>query len=169
MNRTQHLSISLFLTGCSLLGSISGCVIAPENQPEAIVVSTVQSAPAPVPARPKRIPLGSNRRVPTVRERRSDGLFQILVIRLHSSDPAERTCAATDMGTLLRPPSELIPPLVQALKHDQSKWVRRAAAKSLGKIGSRAAIQPLTEALNDKDQWVVHSAANALRSLRVSA
>ena len=97
---------------------------------------------------------------------RSDEVFQRLLTQLRSGDAAKRTCAATDLGYLRRSTRELIPPLVEALRNDRSKWVRRAAAKSLGRIGSREVISPLRQALGDRDRWVAHSAAKALARLR---
>jgi len=160
MNRIHFAFVTFIFAGCTVAES-------PVTVESPRPLSASEAAMAP--ARRKQDAVGLNRRTPTTKERRSDGLFQILLIRLHSSDPAERTCAATDMGSLLLSRDKLIPPLVQALKYDESKWVRRAAAKSLGKIGSRAVIQPLTEALRDRDRWVAHSAANALKALRASA
>lgn len=92
-----------------------------------------------------------------------------LVRQLQSGNAAERTCAATDLGSLRLNRSELFTYLAFALRNDESKWVRRAAAKSLGKLGLAKAIAPLTEALKDSDHWVAHSAANALRLLNHSS
>lgn len=96
---------------------------------------------------------------------RSERNFQRLLTQLRNGTPAERTWAATDLGRLRRPHTELIPPLARALRSDDSKWVRRAAARSLGRLGSRSAVPPLREALRDRDRWVAHSAANALSQL----
>lgn len=96
----------------------------------------------------------------------SDALYSRLVAELQSDNAARRTCAATDMAQLKKRQNEVILHLSHALRFDASKWVRRAAAKSLGKIGTRDVIGPLTAALSDRDKWVAHSAANALQRLR---
>jgi len=94
------------------------------------------------------------------------GLAEQLIAQLQRGSAAERTCAATDLGSLRSNKNELLSYLAFALRNDESKWVRRAAAKSLGKLRLTAAIAPLTEALKDSDRWVAHSAANALAALR---
>jgi hypothetical protein len=97
---------------------------------------------------------------------KSDVLYRQLVLQLKNPDAAKRTCAATELASLNRNKGDLIPHLVHALRYDQSKWVRRAAAKSLGKIGSKDVIQPLMQAQNDRDKWVAHTATNALQQAR---
>ncbi len=107
-----------------------------------------------------------NNYVITPRRAKSDSLYRQLLQQLKHSDPAKRTCAATDLAALSRNKNDIIPYLADVLKHDANKWVRRAAAKSLGKIGTNTVIAPLTAALGDSDKWVAHSAANALEKVR---
>ncbi|MFN8390029.1 MAG: HEAT repeat domain-containing protein [Bdellovibrionota bacterium] len=110
-------------------------------------------------------PLANNLAITPARAK-SDVLYRQLIEQLKSPDAAKRTCAATELASLNRKRSDLIPHLVRALRYDQSKWVRRAAAKSLGKIGSKDVIQPLMQAQNDRDKWVAHTATNALQQAR---
>lgn len=91
--------------------------------------------------------------------------LKLLVEQLHSGDPVVRTHAATDLGMMGRSATSAIDDLARAVRHDQSKWVRRAAVKSLGKIGTNAAQAPLRDALRDSNKWVAHSAERALRRL----
>lgn len=107
-----------------------------------------------------------NRTTISARASRSDDLYVRLINQLKSGNAAERTCAATDLAQMRGRRDESIRHLSYALRNDQSKWVRRAAAKSLGKIGTSAVIAPLTAALRDRDKWVAHSAANALSNAR---
>ena len=85
---------------------------------------------------------------------------------LRSNNDATRTSAATDLGFY----GDNRPMVVEALKtaswKDRSKWVRRAAVKSLYKLAGRDAIPSLKVALRDSDPWVVHSAQQALAKLR---
>ncbi len=106
-----------------------------------------------------------NNRTMTRAEIRSERTYRKLITQLQNGTAAERTCAATDLGRLQRPHSDLIPPLARALRTDDNKWVRRAAARSLGRLKNPAATQPLREALRDRDHWVAHSAANALSQI----
>jgi len=94
---------------------------------------------------------------------------QALVHQLQHGNDALRTSAATDLGNLNQMHSQVIPHLASALTNDKSKWVRRAAAKSLGHLGSQQGVAPLKKALSDRDKWVAHSAANALNRLKVDS
>lgn len=55
------------------------------------------------------------------------------------------------------------PPLIQALR-DRDKWVRLAAARALGEIGTEAkeAVPALIKAVGDEEEWVRFAAARAL-------
>ena len=88
-----------------------------------------------------------------------------LVHQLSSSSDVQRTHAATDIGLMGAYAEPAIPNLSEALLTDESKWVRRTAAKSLAKIGSPRGIPPLKQALNDRDKYVAHSAERALKKL----
>jgi len=84
---------------------------------------------------------------------------------LFHQDAAVRTHAATYLGGLGHRARHAIPELGHALRRDNSPWVRRAAAKSLGKIGGQRAREELRYALNDGDKWVVHSVRRSLNRL----
>ncbi len=86
-----------------------------------------------------------------------------LIRQLKADTAVARTHAASDIGFMGPYAVHAVGPLAFALRHDDSKWVRRAAAKSLGKIGSEEVVAPLRRALNDRNKWVAHSAGNALR------
>ena len=87
---------------------------------------------------------------------------QRLVKQLQAETDVARTHAASDLGTLGLTARKAVVPLAYVLRHDESKWVRRAAAKSLGKIGTPEVVEPLRRATQDRDKWVAHSARNAL-------
>lgn len=92
-----------------------------------------------------------------------------LLAALSSADAATRTCAVTDLGFLPHFRHEIVPPVSHAVVNDESKWVRRAAVKTLAKVASADAIPLLRRALTDRDRWVQHSAAKALERLRATA
>jgi HEAT repeat protein len=56
-------------------------------------------------------------------------------------------------------------PLVKTLSDDNA-GMRALAAKGLGRLGDRRAVEPLTAALKDKDERVCEAAKEALRQLR---
>ena len=89
-----------------------------------------------------------------------------LINKLSADTAVSRTHAASDIGVLGSSARSAINPLARVLATDENKWVRRAAAKSLGKIGTQNVIEPLTKACSDKDKWVAHSAKNALRMVK---
>lgn len=53
-------------------------------------------------------------------------------------------------------------PLIETLKEDEDRDVRRNAAKALGWIGGKRAVEHLTQALNDESHYVRGSAAESL-------
>lgn len=93
-----------------------------------------------------------------------DRLVQRFVVQLTNKEPAVRTTAATSLGMLGRRAVPAVPALVKALS-DPSKNVRRAAARSLGKIKSPDAVDPLIASLRDRDKYVARTAALALRNI----
>ena len=98
----------------------------------------------------------------------AQGRLRRLIADLKNSDDVVRTHAATDLGMMGGNATEAVDPLVFALERDESKWVRRAAAKALGKIGTTRGAAALQKATRDKDHWVAHSAKNALARLSKS-
>ncbi len=81
----------------------------------------------------------------------------IVVLGDHDSDVRWAAVRAlSEIGELA------VEPLIQALK-DEDSYVRRGAAKALGMIGDLQAVEPLIDALPDKeDYWVRTNAAEAL-------
>ena len=141
--------------------AIQGCAVqaAPSDLPKRHVA--VQKNVAQRPASGME-----NNTVLTPREAASAAHYARLLEQLRSTNAAQRTCAATDLGRIDGRRNETVAHLSFILKNDSSKWVRRAAAKSLGRIGTREVVAPLTAALSDRDKWVAHSAANALQQVR---
>lgn len=91
--------------------------------------------------------------------------LQKLIRQLKAVTAVARTHAASDIGFMGSYAVSAVAPLSFALKYDDNKWVRRAAAKSLGKIGGAEVVAPLRGALRDRNKWVAHSAGNALRKV----
>lgn len=75
----------------------------------------------------------------------------LLVSALTDPEALIRTEAAAALGQVNYPPS--VPHLILAL-HDSDLDVRKAAINSLGKIGDRAANEPLQALLNDEQEVV---------------
>lgn len=92
-----------------------------------------------------------------------DSRAEELLGKLRHRDPATRTTAATDLGVLGYRHQKVGLALMQAVQHDQSKWVRRAAVKALGKLRFSAAAQVLRAATFDSDQFVSQSASQVLK------
>ncbi|HQH27297.1 MAG TPA: HEAT repeat domain-containing protein, partial [Oligoflexia bacterium] len=91
----------------------------------------------------------------------------LLIKQLKHNDAAVRTNAATDLGAIGPGAHDAIEPLAQAARDDSSKWVRRAAVKSLPRISSGPrVVDVLAAACNDKDRWVAQSAEKVLRRMR---
>ncbi|MCE9531705.1 MAG: HEAT repeat domain-containing protein [Planctomycetes bacterium] len=64
---------------------------------------------------------------------------------LKSTDPEVRLKAVERLGDQGSKGSAAVQELVDILRRDSDKNIRKAAAKSLGKIGDRGAIQPLKD------------------------
>ncbi|MBW4692976.1 MAG: HEAT repeat domain-containing protein [Lyngbya sp. HA4199-MV5] len=75
----------------------------------------------------------------------------LLVSALTDLEPLIRTEAAAALGQVNYPPA--VPHLILAAQ-DADLDVRKAAVNSLGKIGDRAALQPLQALLNDEQEVV---------------
>lgn len=105
----------------------------------------------------------------TQQKKASNRRVKLLIHQLNHKDPAARTNAATDLGQLGPKAESAIGPLVHALHYDKSKWVRRAAAKSLPKISRNPTVYTaLQRATKDSNKWVAHSASRALGSMGIS-
>lgn len=117
-------------------------------------VAAHQSAKRTTPNKRRRVKMSKAMRV------------AMLVKQLRSGSEVSRTHAATDLGRMGKSAKGAIDDLSNSLRYDESKWVRRAAVKSLAKISGNSVVAPLTFALNDNNPWVVHSAKNALRKVR---
>ncbi len=90
---------------------------------------------------------------------------QQLLEQLHEGSAATRTNAVTDLGVLGAHTPEILRAITVALTRDESKWVRRAAARALGRLRIASAADALRIALRDTDKWVAYSAGEALRQL----
>ncbi len=112
------------------------------------------------PCDPTSVNCGRNRKTD-----RSTLLLRRYLVQLKDKQPAVRATAATSIGLLGPKATVAVQPLIVAL-NDQDKFVRRAAVKSLAKIGSREAVEPIRRKLQDRDKYVAHSAARALQSLQ---
>lgn len=88
-----------------------------------------------------------------------------LLLQLREGNAALRTNAVTDLGLLAPLRGDAVSAVIYALKNDESKWVRRAAARTLGRLQLRNSASALRVALNDGDKWVSHSAAEALKRI----
>lgn len=89
--------------------------------------------------------------------------FSRLLAQLNSSRDVDRAHAAFWLGEELNPAA--VEALVYRLQNDTSKWVRRASAKALAKIGDSRALEPLRRAMHDRDPFVAKSAQAAYASL----
>lgn len=101
-----------------------------------------------------------------ISSRRPDRVTSLLA-QLEDPNAAKRTSAATDLARLQ--PAETdraVPLLVSRLQNDESKWVRRACARTLGVLGGESAEQALQKARRDRDPYVAHTAKNSLRALQ---
>lgn len=178
---TVYMNISLrSLTVATALAALMGIGCVPAQTTDSgparyLSAPTGGGSPAPEAGlrlgREQRAETAANLRPHAVTVRASDQGRRVLMLlaQLQSNDPAARTCAVTDLGFLPTHRAQIVPPLSRAVVHDKSKWVRRAAVKSLAKIAPREAIPLLEVALRDSDRWVQHSAARALAQLRSGA
>ncbi len=92
--------------------------------------------------------------------------LRLLLRQLQNGDEIVRTHAASDLGMMGSNARSAVDELAHALRFDSSKWVRRAAARSLGKIGSRQGIPALQRAGdNHRHKSVAHSAQRSLQRL----
>jgi HEAT repeat protein/nucleoside phosphorylase len=79
-----------------------------------------------------------------------------------SSDPMESTRAAAATALALVGRGDVIKQLMDSLANDDSSLVRVACARTLGKLGARAAVGVLSGALSDQSKVMRISAARAL-------
>jgi len=97
-------------------------------------------------------------------EKKAQSKVKRLIRELRHEEVVVRIRAAGALGYMGSPGRVAIKPLILSL-HDEHKWVRRTAAKSLGRLNARSAVPSLARRLRDNDPWVAHSAANALRKI----
>lgn len=92
-------------------------------------------------------------------------LISKYVYNLGAQDTVVRIHAASYLGEMGPAARSAVNPLIRSLS-DSHYWVRRTAAKSLGKIGDPRAVNALVERMRrDSDRYVNLSAANALRRI----
>ncbi len=82
---------------------------------------------------------------------------------LNDPDSGRRAIAASSLGATRFQHTASVEPLIQALQ-DEAFEVRVNAAKALGRIGDRRAIDPLQELLRDNQSSVRDEAAAALQT-----
>ncbi|MGZ4789062.1 MAG: HEAT repeat domain-containing protein [Terriglobales bacterium] len=93
-----------------------------------------------------------------------DGAWQLLETGVNSDKPGEREIAMHAIGLIRN--STHARYLAERGLDDEKPEVRAAAATTLGTIGMKTSIPKLKQMLDDKDNKVVLSAAQALISLR---
>ncbi|NYZ78316.1 HEAT repeat domain-containing protein [Candidatus Micrarchaeota archaeon] len=80
---------------------------------------------------------------------------------LKDEDWRVKEAATRALGQMGEP---ALPYLIQTLKH-KNRDVRSSAAIALGEIKRESAVEPLAEALKDKDEWVRKTAVRALEKI----
>ena len=157
------LKCKAYILFCCLLNSCVALVPLIEKKQEDL--SKQDSVLAEQPVKLSKI---STRKILVRKKKPADIIRQKTlraVKRLKNPSDVVRTHAASDLGDIGPKASIAIESLSRAVKHDKSKWVRRAAVKALGKIGGTKVIAILRLALRDRNKWVAHSAANILRRM----
>ena len=150
-----------FLNGCILLLPLipdesSESEMAPQierisYQPSDEMIVRPSFKPAALKVSPSREEL---------RQRRMLSLIE----DLRTGEPVVRVHAAFWLGEMGHRARKAVPVLVENLRHNHH-WVRRASAKSLGKIRAKNAVPALRMSLKDRNKWVAHSAANSLEKI----
>lgn len=155
----------MLLRSCSLililLASLltSGCVVLVPLFEEDPFAVRMDEPPAPVINA-----VAQRRQAVSVLRAPKPSKSTLLIRSLKNGDPAARTNAATSLGYLAPPSNAAVQALIAALS-DESKNVRRAAVKALGRLRIQRAVPYLARALRDRDKYVAHSAAGALRKI----
>ncbi len=124
--------------------------------PSASPTRESQQQPAKTPPEPVTIP---NPSLPPV-----DGAWQLLEAGVNSDKAGERAVAMHSLG-LIRNNSHARY-LAERGLDDEKPEVRAAAAEALGRIGMKTSVPKLKQMLDDKDNKVVLSAAQALIGLK---
>lgn len=173
-NEVRRSWCRVLAAGLFAASTLSGCVaFVPYLQPDAQArgdgpkkVCPISGFTPGIPGPDGDAPV-SHSQPPAQDQRRSrtEASVQRLISQLADKEPAVRTGAATDLGSFGAAAESAVEPLAKAVRQDPSEWVRRAAVKSLAKIGTPGVVEPLRLALNDRNKWVAHSATNALRKL----
>jgi hypothetical protein len=88
------------------------------------------------------------------------------LIQLEDQNSAVRTRAVTEIAEFGYSSEEVIAKIEKMASQDESKWVRRAAVKSLTKISGSRSKSIIASACNDKDEWVRYSAKKAMLQLK---
>ena len=147
---------SVLVLGQSRADSTGPSQTSPDKQEASSSSKTDNAQPTKTLPEPVTIP---NPSLPPV-----DGAWQLLEAGVNSDKPSQRQIATSAIG-LIRNNSHARY-LAERGLDDEKPEVRAAAAQSLGKIGLRGSIAKLKQMLDDKDNKVVLSAAQALISLK---
>ncbi len=136
----------------------SSCVLVPFIEPDKQAVrgnnyDNIVTSPQPIP-------------IPGVQQTKRTGPKGVKVAKylkqLGTGSPVQRTHAAYWVGEQRL--NEAEPLLIRNLQYN-NVWVRRSAAKALGKLGLPTSVEPLIGTLRDRDKYVAHTAANSLRKI----
>ena len=136
-----------------ILSALSGCVaVVPFVQPDSQAqgIQSCSSCRASLRYREAKFAVKESR-------------YEKLLKQLKSPSDVNRAHAAYWLGELRGDALRATPHLVTALS-DKSNWVRRAAAKALGKIGDPNSLTALKAARNDRDKFVSDSAKLAVKN-----
>lgn len=96
----------------------------------------------------------------TLGELKDTRAWQQLVQALSDTAPAVRKAAALALGLMQE--TRALDKLIELLGHDDHVDVRGVAARALGQLGKRKAVQPLIEGLNDPHPYVRRLCAGSL-------
>ncbi len=148
-------SLALFLSGCFVLVPLA------EPDAQALAGGKCLSCRRQAAEQDARSYYPRTNRLGAPRE----GRVAKLLRQLESPRAVNRAHAAYWLGELGTDATAAVPGLITHLS-DNDKWVRRAAAKALGKIGDSRAKEPLKVAGRDRDHFVAESARKALNRFR---
>jgi hypothetical protein len=136
-----------------ILSATSGCVaVVPFVQPDSQAqgISSCISCRASLRYREAKFAVKESR-------------YEKLLNQLQTSSDVNKVHAAYWLGEMRGDAVRATPHLVKALS-ENNNWVRRAAAKALGKIGDPRSLPALKAARNDRDKFVSESAKLAVKS-----
>jgi hypothetical protein len=90
-----------------------------------------------------------------------------LIRKLEGKFPVDQDALRESSLALVKIGSHAVEPLIKVLREDADVLTRSLAAQILGQIGDARAVEPLTEALKDKEEHVQKAAEEALFRLEL--